>query len=239
MAANPLLDHPLHTILHPRSVVVAGASSNPMKMGSIQAMNVIGNGYAGEVVFLHPDLPSLYGKPAYKNPAELPFVPDLAVLVTPAAGTPDLLDALGQRGVRHAVIITGGFAEVGDDGAALGLRLKQVAERHGLRFVGPNCIGVLNTHFPFNCTVLNTLTAPGPLSLVSQSGTFVSQLPVLLAERGIRYNKAVSVGNSTNLDVTDVLSYLAPTPPPGPSRSTSRGWPTRGASWRWPARSRG
>ncbi len=212
MTQSPRLDHPLHTILHPRSVVVAGASANPMKMGSIQAMNVLGNGFRGEVVFLHPEASTLFGRPAYRDPAELPFVPDLALLVTPAPGTPDLLDRLGQRGVRHAIVISGGFAEVGGHGAALGQRLKEVAERHGIRFVGPNCIGVLNTHHPLNTTVLNTLTAPGPLSLASQSGTFVAQLPMLLAERGVRYNKAVSVGNSTSIDLVDVLEYLGADP---------------------------
>ena len=212
MSPIALTDHPLHLILHPRSVVIAGASSNPSKMGSIQAMNVLGNGFRGEVVFLHPELPSIFGRSAYRTPAELPFVPDLALLVTPAAVTPDLLDGLGTRGVRHAVIISGGFAEVGPDGAALGLRLKQAALRHGMRFVGPNCIGVLNAHHPFNCTVLNTQGAPGPLGMISQSGTFVSQLPLMLAERGIRYGKAVSVGNSSSLDLTDVLEYLGADP---------------------------
>jgi acetyltransferase len=212
MPLTNLADHPLHPILHPRSVVVAGASTNPSKMGSVLAMNAMGNGFRGEVVFLHPEQPSLFGRPAYRTPADLPFVPDLALLVTPAAVTPDLLDALGARGVRHAVVISGGFAEVGPDGAARGQRLKEAADRHGLRFVGPNCIGVLNTHHPFNCTVLSTLTGPGPLGLVSQSGTFVSQLPMLLAERGIRYGKAVSVGNSANVDLVDLLEYLGSDP---------------------------
>ncbi len=206
------LSHPLHTILHPRSVVVAGASPDPRKMGSVQAMNVLANGFRGEVSFLHPTERQLLGRPAYATPADLPAVPDLALLVTPARVTPGLLDGLGQRGVRHAIVTTGGFSEVGGDGHALAEALVAAARRHGLRFVGPNCIGVLNTHHPVNVTVMPTLSAPGPLGLVSQSGTFVAQLPLLLADRGVRLGKAISVGNSYDIDLVDALEYLAADP---------------------------
>lgn len=209
---RPLSEHPLHHILHPKRVVVAGASPNPSKMGSLQAMNVVGNGFQGDVVFLHPTATEILGKPAVATPGELPFVPDVALLVTPTSVTVDLLDELGEMGLRYAIVTTAGFAEVGAEGRGEGQRLVAVAEKHGIRFVGPNCIGVLNAQHPFNSTVLPTMTAPGPLSLVSQSGTFVAQLPVQLQEKGIRYGKAISIGNGASISMVDGLEYLGADP---------------------------
>ena len=199
---------PFHTILHPKTVVIAGASNNPMKMGTLQAMNVLRNGFEGEVFFLHPKEKKVLGRPAFAHAADLPLVPDLALLVTPAPITVKVLEELGERGVRHAIVTTAGFREVGDDGVELEKKLTAIADRYGIRFVGPNCIGVLNTHHPLNTTVLPTLLEPGPMSLVSQSGTFVSQLPVLFERDGIRLGKAISVGNSSNTDLVDWLDYM-------------------------------
>jgi acetyltransferase len=205
-------EHPLHSIFHPRSIVIAGAGRKLTGMGRIQALNVLRNGFAGEVVFLHPTERELLGRPAYTHPRDLPFVPDLALLITPVAVTPDVLDALGERGVRRAIVTTGGFSELGAEGRSHEARLLEVAARHGIRFVGPNCIGVLNTHHGLNTTILPTLVPPGPLSLLSQSGTFLAQTPLLLRDLGIRLGKAVSVGNSANLDLVDCLEYVARDP---------------------------
>lgn len=204
--------HPLNTILGPKSIVIAGAGRNPAGMGRIQAVNVLRNGFPGEVLFLHPTETEMLGRPAFPHPDALPFVPELALLTTPRDVTPDILDALGQRGLRHAIVTTGGFREMGSAGEAAAQRLEEVTRRHGIRFLGPNCVGILNTHHPLNTTVLPSLTAPGSLSLVSQSGTFVSQIPLLLRDRGIRLGKALSVGNSTSIDLTDCLEYLVDDP---------------------------
>ena len=200
--------NPLHTILHPASIVVAGASTNFMKMGSIQAMNLIGSGFEGDILFLHPRETEIMGKPAYPDAASLPFAPDMAMLITPTAVTPQVLDELGERGVRFAVIITAGFREVGPEGKALEAELIRVADRHGIRFVGPNCIGILNTHYKLNLTVAPYFDRPGGLSLVSQSGSYVAQTLPYMRERGIRYSKAVSIGNAVSIDLVDCLEYL-------------------------------
>jgi acyl-CoA synthetase (NDP forming) len=201
-------DNPLYTIMHPSSVVVAGASNNPMKMGSIQAQNLVNAGYKGEVYFLHPTEKEVLGHRAYPTPDELPIAPELALLVTPTKVTPDLIDKLGKRGTRHAVIVTAGFREVGGSGPQLEADLVAAAARHDVRFIGPNCIGILNTNIGLNLTVLPYADRPGRLSLISQSGTYVAQLMPYLRERGIRYSQALSVGNSTDIDLVDCLEYL-------------------------------
>jgi acetate---CoA ligase (ADP-forming) len=203
---------PLQTIMNPRSVVVAGASNNFMKMGSLQALNLINGGFGGEIYFLHPTEKKILGRDAYAAPENLPAVPDLAMLVTPVKVTVKLLEQLGKIGVKHAIIVTAGFREVGEEGAQLESELVRIAEQYGIRFVGPNCIGILNAGIGLNLTVLAYNDRPGGLSLISQSGTYVAQLMPYLRERGIRYSQAISVGNSTNIDQVDCLEYLGDDP---------------------------
>jgi len=203
-----MTENPLHAIMHPRSVVIAGASNNFLKMGSIQAMNLLHGGYHGEILFLHPTEKTVLGRPSYRTAAELPFAPELALLTTPTRVTPGLLDDLGKRGVRYAVITTAGFREMGPEGARLEAELSDIAARHGMRFVGPNCIGVLNAHEGMNLTVCPYTDPPGRLGLISQSGTYVAQTMPYLRDNGIRYSQAISVGNATSIDVVDCLDYL-------------------------------
>ncbi len=200
--------HPLEKLINPKSVIVAGASNNVSKMGSIQALNLMNSGFEGKIVFYHPREKTILGKPAYSKPEDLPFVPDLAMLVTPTKVTPRVLDELGQAGVRRAVVVTAGFREVGEEGRVLEEELKAVADKHGIRFVGPNCIGIINTHKKLNLTVFPHRDNPGGLALVSQSGTYITQTLPYLRDRGIRLSKAVSVGNSSNVDLVDWIDYL-------------------------------
>ena len=201
-------DNPLARLMSPRSIVVAGASNNFTKMGSVQALNLINGGYDGEVFFLHPTDDEVLGHPAYRDPADLPIAPDLALLVTPTKVTPGILDGLGQRGVRLAVVITAGFGEVGDGGKALEKELLAAADRHGMRFLGPNCMGIINTAIGLNVTFFPYHDRPGNLGLISQSGTYVTQTLPYLEELGIRYSQAISVGNASNIDVVDCLDHL-------------------------------
>lgn len=205
-------DNPLARLMSPRSVVVAGASNNFTKMGSVQALNLIHGGYDGDVFFLHPTDDEVLGHPAYRDPADLPIAPDLALLVTPTKVTPGIIDGLGRRGVRLAVIITAGFGEVGDEGKALEKELLAAADRHGMRFLGPNCMGIINTAIGLNVTFFPYRDRPGHLGLISQSGTYVTQTLPYLEELGIRYSQAISVGNASNIDVVDCLDHLGDDP---------------------------
>lgn len=205
-----LKTHPLHTILNPRSVVIAGASNNFMKMGTVQALSLMNQGFPGEVCFLHPTEPSVLDHPTYASPRELPGPVDLAILIVPTGVVPPLLDELGEAGVRHAVIVSGGFRELGGQGEELEREIVAVARRHGIRFVGPNCIGVINMGAHLNCTYFpNRSDALGGIGLISQSGTYVTQALSWLQDQRIGLSQAVSVGNQADMDVVDVLEYFA------------------------------
>jgi len=207
-----MFEHPLHKIINPASIIVAGASNSVMKMGALQSLNLLNSGYEGEIIFYHPRDKEVLGKPAFARIEDLPFVPDLALLITPCQVTPRVLDELGQAGVRHAVIITGGFREVSAEGAALESDLLDVAEKHGIRFVGPNCIGIINANNRMNLTMFPYHDRAGALSLVSQSGSYVTLTLPWLRDRGIRLSKSISVGNSANTDMVDWIDYLGEDP---------------------------
>ncbi len=201
-------ENPLRLLMNPKSVAVAGASNTPTKMGSIQTLSLLKDGYQGKVYFLHPKDKTIFGMPAYPSPKDLPEVPDLAFLVVPINVALTLLEEFGQIGTKRAIVVTAGFKETGEEGANLEKQLNEVAARYGIRFVGPNCLGVINSQICLNTTVYPFPPVDGLLGLASQSGTYVTQILPLSRRRGIKFSKAISLGNEANIDIADALEYL-------------------------------
>ena len=200
---------PFDHIMNAKSIAFFGASNNPLTMGTTQITHLVRGGYEGKVFPVHPKEKTVLGVPAYKSVHDIPETPDLAILVLPTRLVPQIIDECGEKGIKYAVIISGGFKERGEEGRELENDLKNAAEKHGVRFVGPNCIGVINADNKFNCTFYPYLMDSGPMGLLSQSGTYVTQVIPYLEKRGIRYSKAVSLGNEANIDLVDGLEYLA------------------------------
>ena len=201
-------ENPLHLLLHPESVAVAGASNNPIKMGTLEALSILKDGYAGKFYPVHPTEKTVLGHRAYASPLDLPEAPDLALLVVPTAQVVPIFEGFAKIGTKRAVIISAGFRETGTEGQALEERLKEIAADYGIRFLGPNCMGIVNTAISLNVTVAAMEKRPGSLGMASQSGTYITQTLPYLAARGIRFSKAVSCGNEANIDLIDVLEYL-------------------------------
>ena len=205
-------DHPLYQIMHPRSVAIVGASNDITRMGTIQLLNLLAGKYPGKIYPIHPREDSVLGLQAYRRAQDLPEAVDLAILTIPTAAVPGVLEDLGERGVKRAIIISGGFREVGGDGVALEGKILEIARRYGIRFLGPNCIGVVHPGFHFNPAMYPHDQQPGAVGVASQSGTYVTQILPLLAASGIGYSQAFSVGNGANLDLVDCLEYLGEDP---------------------------
>lgn len=199
---------PLNRIMNPSSISMAGASNNMMKMGTIQMLNLIDSGFSGEIMPIHPKEKEVLGKKAYAAISDLPYAPELAILVVPTALVPEMLEDFGKIGTRHAIIITAGFRETGENGGELEKRIIEIAHAHNIRFLGPNCLGIVNTHLPLNVTVAPILGYGGGLSLASQSGTYIAQTVQYLHRNGIVLGKAISVGNEADITITDCLEYL-------------------------------
>jgi acyl-CoA synthetase (NDP forming) len=201
-------ENPLHLLLNPKSIAVAGASNNPMKMGTLQALSILKDGYGGKFYPVHPTEKVVLGHPACASPLDLPEPPDLALLVVPTAQVVPLLEDFARIGTKRAIIISAGFRETGGKGRALEERLREIAATYGIRFLGPNCMGIVNTSISLNLTVTALEKRPGLLGMASQSGTYITQTLTFLRERGIRFSKAISCGNEANIDVIDALEYL-------------------------------
>lgn len=199
---------PLDTIMSPSSIAITGASNNFVKMGTIQMLNLVNCGFPGDIMPVHPKEKQVLGKKAYPTIKDLPYAPDLAIFVVPTRLVPEMLEDFGKLGTKHAVVITAGFRETGGEGRELEKRIIEIAHTYGIRFLGPNCLGIVNTILPLNITVAPILVHGGQFSLASQSGTYIAQSVRFLQKNGIGFAKAISVGNEADISLTDCLEYL-------------------------------
>jgi acetyltransferase len=204
--------------LKPRGVVVIGVSNDASKLGYGLARNLVESGYQGAIHFVNTRStnllqPDLFGLPVYQTIEAIPDPVDLAVILIPAPFVPGALEACGRRGIRGAIIASGGFREVGEMGAALEAECLAIAKRHGMRLVGPNCIGILDTHLPLNVTFL---APPGPckgdVAFISQSGAICAAVIDWAGSQGLGFSLLVSLGNEADLSETDFLSPVADDP---------------------------
>ncbi|MEW6443826.1 MAG: CoA-binding protein [bacterium] len=209
---TPVSNHPLHRMLEADSVAFVGASNDPRTMGTIQLLNLLKGGYAGKIYPVHPREKTVLGLEAYASLRDIPDPVDLAVITVPARVVPEIIEDCGAKGIRSAVITSGGFGELGDEGKRIEREIAQAARRLGIRFIGPNCIGIINPHRHINVTMFPYFQGPGPMGLASQSGTYVTQVIPYLEEHGIGYSRAISVGNKADIGLTDCLDYLGQDP---------------------------
>ena len=200
-------NHPLHRIFHPRSIAVFGASNKPTTMGTYQLLNILSSGYQGKVYPVHPKLSEVQGLKAYPSARELPEAPDLALITIPRDAVLEVFKDLGERGCQRAIVISGGFKEVGEEGREKEQELVKIARSYGIRFVGPNCIGIINPWLPLNTTMYPYKQNPGYIGLASHSGTYVTQVLPWLEKSGIGYARAVSLGNEADLNIVDAIEY--------------------------------
>ncbi|MEW6526184.1 MAG: acetate--CoA ligase family protein [Spirochaetota bacterium] len=199
---------PLEKLINPSSIAIVGASNNPLKMATMHLLSIMKDGFTGKIFPVHPKEDFVFGLKAYKSPLDLPEAPDCAIFVIPATGIPATLDAFGTIGTKRAIIISAGFKEVGEEGKKLEEEVKAIAAKHGIRFLGPNCMGLINSEIALNTTVMAYTAKPGSLGFASQSGTYITQSIMYLKHHGICFSKALSVGNEADISIIDALEFL-------------------------------
>jgi acetyltransferase len=208
----------LDKIFYPDSIAVIGVSEKPDNLAAGIVRNLVVFGYGGDIHAVGLYEGQVHGIPIVTSVEALPDDVDLAVILTPAATVPDLLDACGRKGINRAVIETGGFTEFSDAGRLLGEEVCAAARRRGLRFVGPNCISVVNMEnglcLPF-ARLDREAAKEGPVSVLAQSGGVSITYLILLSEVGLGASKVVSMGNKADLDEVDYLSFLLQDPATG------------------------
>ncbi len=196
----------LSSLLRPSSVALLGASERPHSVGAAVAVNLLGGGFKGPIYLVNPKHQSLHGQPCYPDIAALPGAPELAVICTPPATIPALIGALGQRGTKAAIVITAGLQSAAVEDQATML---EAARKTGLRILGPNCLGLLVPAVGLNASFAHAPPLAGDLALVSQSGAIVTALIDWANARAIGFSHLVSMGNMADIDVDDLLDYLA------------------------------
>ena len=205
----------MQRIFYPDSIVVIGVSERPENLARTIVANLCAFGYKGKLFAVGRRGGTVEGIPIAKSLDQVPDGLDLAVILTPAAIVPDLMEACGRKGIRRVVIESGGFSEFSEEGRRLEQQLAEVARRWDIRFVGPNCISVVNIENGL-CLPFGTMSAVnarlGPVSVVSQSGGVSLTYVDRFCMAGVGVNKAVSIGNKTDLDETDYLAYLLEDP---------------------------
>ncbi|MBE2235745.1 MAG: CoA-binding protein, partial [Anaerolinea sp.] len=202
----------LTPFFNPSGVAVIGASADPRKLSHGVLRNCLSYGYTGAVYPVNPRANEILGLPCYPDIDTVPDPVELAVLMVPAAACPDVLAACGRRGLKGAIVISGGFREVGAEGAALEQELLRIARQHNMRLIGPNCVGTLDAHTGLNTTFIRTMPKPGPIAFVSQSGAICGGILEWTAGKGIGFSRFATLGNAADVTETDLLAELAEDP---------------------------
>ncbi|MCA9874253.1 MAG: CoA-binding protein, partial [Anaerolineales bacterium] len=206
-------DPSLAPFFAPQGIVLFGASTNPTKLGFGLARNLVQSGYSGAIHFVNPRGGTLLERPVYTDLTAVPDPVDLAVLLLPAELAPATLAACGQRGIRAAIIAAGGFRETNEAGAHLEQACLDTARQYGMRLIGPNCIGLVNTHLPLDTTFLPPPgPTPGDVAFVSHSGAICAAVIDWARGQGFGLSQLVSLGNQADVCETDVLASVAADP---------------------------
>ena len=199
----------LRPFFYPNAVAVVGASRNPANIGTRLLNAIIAAGFHGAVYPVNPKAAAIGSLRAYASLADLPEAPNLAVIAVPRNAVMDVIDDCAARGVRAVVVITAGFAEIGTEGRELQSRLVEKVRGRGMRMVGPNCLGLLNTDpaVRLNASFAPDFPPPGRIAFSSQSGALGLAIISLARKRGLGLSKFVSVGNKADVSGNDLLQY--------------------------------
>jgi acetyl coenzyme A synthetase (ADP forming)-like protein len=194
-------------VLRPASVALIGVSQRPGSVGGAVLGNVLGAGFAGRLCVVHPRGEGFPGVETYRSLGDVPWPVELAVIAVPAAGVNDVARECGAAGVRALVVVSAGFAELGGAGTARQAELLAICRAAGMRLVGPNCLGVLNTTVGLNASFAPEAPPRGGVAFASQSGAFGIAAVAEAARRGLGISSFVSTGNKADLSGNDLLQF--------------------------------
>jgi len=195
-----------------RGVAVVGASTSPEKLGYQVLHNIIQYGYEGGVYPINPTAPEILGHKAYASVLDCPDPVDLAVILVPNKAVPGVMEQCGQRGLKGAVIITAGFREVGPAGKALEQQVIDIARRYGMRIVGPNVLGIIDTVLKLNASFAAGMPRRGKIAFMSQSGALCTSILDMALGQGIGFSRFYSIGNKADINELDLVKAWAEDP---------------------------
>lgn len=212
---SPDLTVNFKALFYPKSIAFLGASSDPIKWGFRILENIVGGGYQGKIYPINPKGGEILGLKVYTQVADIPKIPDFAVFVVPPPSVPGAVKECINKGIKAGVVITAGFAEIGEDGVKLQQEAVQIARSGGMILVGPNSMGIGNSAHKLYCQMPSLFPNPGPIAIVSQSGNIIGSLMRQFVMYGFGCSKYISSGNEADLHAKDYFRYLADDPQTG------------------------
>ncbi|HYP67130.1 MAG TPA: bifunctional acetate--CoA ligase family protein/GNAT family N-acetyltransferase [Thiobacillaceae bacterium] len=204
--------HYLSTLFAPSSVAVIGASNKPDSVGWVIFKNMLENDFQGRLYAVNPRHAEIQGQRSYASIEDIRDAIDLAVVATPAATVPGIIEACGRHGVHAAVILSAGFGESGARGQALERAVVDNARRYGVRLIGPNCLGMMRPAIGLNVTFSKSAAKPGNLALISQSGALCTAILDWAHPNDVGFSSIISMGAAADVGFGETLDYLVSDP---------------------------
>jgi len=201
----------LKHIFAPDSVAVIGASREPHKLGHILLKNILTGGYQGKIYPINPKIPEILGLKTCPTLANIEDEVELAIIATPASTVPDLMKQCVERKVKGAIIISGGFSEIGEEGKARQQEVVNIARQGNIPLLGPNCQGVSNPYANF-CATWPVNVVKGNIAIISQSGSVSAAFQCWAEQEQIGLSKLIDPGIRADIDEVEILEYLANDP---------------------------
>jgi acetyltransferase len=200
--------HYLKPFFEPESVAVFGANNHVDSIGQIVFQNMLHGGFRGSLYPINPKRSEVQGCKSYSSISQIDNPVELAVIATPPQTVPNIIEECGQHNVKAVVIITAGFSETGAAGKALESSVLDIAKRHGIRLIGPNCLGVMRPDLGLNVTFNKGGANPGNLAFVSQSGALCTAILDWAKSNDVGFSSIVSLGSTVDVDFGEILDYL-------------------------------
>lgn len=207
--AEPLVPPSLDPLFRPRSIAVIGASRTPGTIGNTVLWNLVSNGFSGAVYPVNPGAEVVHSIRCFKDVRAIPDPVDLAIVTVPARHVVSVVGSCIEKGVRGLCVISAGFREVGDEGLAREREVVALCRAHGIRMIGPNCMGLLNTDpkVKLNATFARTFPRPGGIAFLSQSGAMGVTILDHAEDLGLGIRMFASLGNKADVSGNDLLEY--------------------------------
>jgi len=202
----------LDSFFNPESVAIIGASKTPGKIGNAIVKNIVSSGFGRDVYPVNPREGEIEGLKCYPDIVSIGKKVDLAVISVPAATAVNVAESCGRAGVKNLVVISAGFKEVGTEGLALEKDLVRICKEFGIRMLGPNCVGMMDTHVPINASFSEGFPATGDIAFISQSGAMLVAILDWSRSIGLGFSKIISLGNKADLTESDFIEDAADDP---------------------------
>ena len=204
--------HYLTSLFTPNKIALFGASDRENSVGGVVFKNLLAAGFEGKIFAINPKHEKVQGEKAYASLSDIGEQIDLAVVATPASTIPAIVEACGEHNIKMMLILSAGFREIGEEGKKLEKKVTNLVERHGIRLMGPNCLGLMRPDKKLNITFGHNVAKPGNLALVSQSGAICTAILDWAEMNNIGFSAVVSTGIGADLDFGDYLDYLVSDP---------------------------